>query len=115
MKVKLIEKEIGCIEKGLDCVLHHIEKEPDLKRLLSLLKTKMPGRRSKIRLKVGETEDGGIFLQFWKPLRQGWRIYAHYELKPIKEVFREQDGACERTQEKSGKESAEEVSEDGRS
>ena len=107
MKIKLIEKEIGCIEKNLDCVLHHIEKETDLKRLLNFLQTRAFGR-SRIKLTVGETKDGeGIYLQFWRPLRTGWRILAHFELKPIsEEVCREQDRACERAQKKAGKEAA---------
>jgi len=99
MKARIIEREIGCYEKNLDCVLE-IEKETSLSRLLGFLKTKAFGR-SRIRLDVGETKDGeGIYLQFWRPLKTGWRILAHFEIKPIEEEVRhEQTGACERAQE----------------
>ena len=107
MKVKLIEKEIGCHEKNLDCVLDY-EKETTLERLLGFLKTKAFGR-SRVRLDVGETKDGeGIYLQFWRPLKTGWRILAHFELKPIsEEVCHEQDRARKGTEEEVRKEAAE--------
>ena len=106
MKVRLIEKEIGCYEKNLDCVLDY-EKETNLERLLGFLKTKAFGR-SRIRLDVGETKDGeGIYLQFWRPLKTGWRILAHFELKPIEEeVCHEQNRTCKGTEEEAGKEVA---------
>ena len=105
VKVKLIEKEIGYHERGLDYVLHHIEKEPDLQKLVALLLSRARGR-SRVRIDAGETKDGGIYIQFWRPLKRGWRILAHYEIKPIEEVCHEQDRTCEGTEKEAGKEAA---------
>jgi len=87
---KVIERPIGCIEKGLDCVLREHEEEPSFVKLVNLLNAK--GIRKEIKY-----EDGKVVFHFWRMRKNGWRILGHFEITPIKEVQDEQEGACERS------------------
>lgn len=95
MKAKIIERPIGCIEKGLDCVLWEREKEPNLAKLVNLLNAR--GVKKEITYKNGK-----VILHFWRRRKNGWRILGHFEINPIKEVKDEQKGT-DKGSERSGK------------
>ena len=106
MIAKIIERPIGCYERNLDRVLYHLEKEANLNRLVNLLQSRARGR-SRIKVEAGKTEDGSFYIQFWRPLRRGWRILAHFEIKPIEEVENDKEGACEGSEGRSQEAAAE--------
>jgi len=78
MKAKVIERPIGCIEKGLDRVLWEREEEPNLAKLVSLLNAK--GIKKEITY-----EGGKVVFHFWRRRKNGWKILGHFEITPIKE------------------------------
>jgi hypothetical protein len=78
VKAKIIERPIGCIERGLDWVIRDQEKEPNLARLVRLLNAK--GVRKEITY-----EDGKVVFHFWRRKKTGWKILGHFEITPIKE------------------------------